>query len=67
MTDYEGWTESELLTRRDELEDEIEALEAARAFEYLIEEGFITVEEHDGEYFVYPEASATHIQVPEPA
>lgn len=64
--DYEGWSEEELLARQDELEDEIELLETARDFEYLLKEGFISAEEIDGEYYVFPVEMATYIPVPEP-
>lgn len=63
---YEDWTEEELLARQAELEDEIELLEAARDFEYLIEEGFIVVEEIDGDYCVFPEALPSYISIPAP-
>lgn len=64
--DYEGWTEEELLAREAELEDEIELLESARDFEYLLKEGFISVEEIDGEYYVFPEELPSYIPVPAP-
>lgn len=53
--DYTGWSEEELLARRDELEDEIADLELARDLEYLVEEGFITVEQLDGDWCLFVE------------